>query len=461
MRGVRSWLPNSLRLRLLLTASLVVVLFFLLAIILLDTAFRKTAENAINDQLMAQLYALLSVADLNDRNLLEVSESPAEPRFSVPESGLYAYIFDHQGRLVWKSDSALNVNEIEYRMSKVGEPLFSRWKRPGNSGGFKLDFTVVWELESEAQITYTFLIAESPGRYSRSVSDFRSVLLWWGGVASALLLALLLLLLRWALAPLRRVALEIRQIEGGLQEQITGLYPDEITALTQNINRLIANSQKTLVRYRNSLGNLAHSLKTPLAMMRGMDIHTETRANIAHLVDEQSQRMVDIVEYQLKRATTAGSSSGFTILQCDVWIKKIVSTLKKVYSEKPIRFENNLYDGLSVNMDSADFLEVCGNIADNAAKWCLGIVRIDGTIDDQWVSLSFDDDGSGIPHDMQQKVLSRGVRSDQHMPGQGIGLSVVVEIVESYGGTVDVLSSVLGGARIVVKLPKVSVAPNQ
>ena len=451
---ILSWVSKSLRLRLFLTASLVMVMFAVLAIFVLDAAFKKTAESSVNEQLSAQLYTLLSIAELDKDNLLDIPEAPAEPRFSVPDSGLYAYLFDASGSVIWQSDSALDQEPIYFDTSPVGQHQFSRWQRINKKSGFRLDFTLAWEDDSGIQETYIFTLVETPIRFYKSVREFRSVLIWWGGLASVLLLILQIVILRWALTPLQSVATEIKSIEEGRQEKITGNYPDEIAALTRNLNELIINSQKTLSRYRNSLANLAHSLKTPLAMMRGMDIHNERRESIERLVHEQSKVMTDIVDYQLKRASSAAMSRGFTELLCGPLVQRLVRTLAKVYFEKNISFQIHLDKDLSISMESSDFLEVCGNIMENAAKWCDRVVKVHCIDSTRGVVLVFEDDGPGIPADCEDEVFSRGVRFDEKNPGQGIGLSVVLDIVESYSGSVNASTSHLGGAKITLQIPE-------
>ena len=444
---------TSLRARLVLSASLVLLLFVALAIGVFDTAFRRSAIEAVEQQLSAQLYALLTVAELSENNELILPETLAEPRFSVTHSGLYGFVDDRAGGEIWRSDSAAGIDAPQSKPVATGKFQFEREVDTSGEDQFVLRFGVAWDLGDDDRASYTFVLVESLEQYHLQVASFRESLVIWSIAATVILLVFQLLSLRWSLGPLTRVAGEIERVEQGAQARLSGHYPDEIKRLTHSINTLVESSQRTLERYRNSLGDLAHSLKTPLAVIRGLADTDKSAEEVAPVIRDQSQRMADIVDYQLKRAASAGAGASFRTVAVEPVLIKLRNTLKKVYADKDIRFSIELPPELRLRMDEGDLLEVLGNVLENACKWCAGEIAVRVETSPQGVRVCVDDDGPGVPEDLWDSVFERGIRAEQQLPGQGIGLSVVKDIMASYRGDASVGGGELGGARVILLLP--------
>ena len=220
------------------------------------------------------------------------------------------------------------------------------------------------------------------------------------------------------------------------------------------MNLLIDSERARSERYRQTLGNLAHSLKTPLAAMRAL-VTQGRHGELARKFNEQIDRMDEIVRYQLRKPA-ASSTGGLLLSAIPVAreLDRIVDGLRKVYHDKQPEIVADVTDGLHFRGDKGDFLEVVGNLLDNACKWCERRVRVR-----VWPSssarmlVSVADDGPGIPHSAAEALLQRGSRLDESTPGQGIGLAVVKDIVTSYGGELTIGESDLGGAEFTVTLP--------
>src|SRR4029078_12815171 len=204
----------------------------------------------------------------------------------------------------------------------------------------------------------------------------------------------------------------------------------ELTAVTSNLNALLDGERQRIKRYRDTLGNLAHSRKTPLAVMRQSLGHVD--GTTKHALDAEIDRMTDIIEHQMKRAVTSG---GVLLGQQPVDLAPVVAELRaariKVYGNKDLLFETSIAARAQFIGDRADITELLGNLLDNACKWCRSRVRIVATIDG-WevdsrtaVPVLIDDDGPGIAEADRAKVLQRGGRADEATPGHGIGLSMV------------------------------------
>jgi len=259
-------------------------------------------------------------------------------------------------------------------------------------------------------------------------------------------------ILRWGLRPLRTVTTDLQQIQQGHAERLEGDYPRELAGLTSSLNSLITHSKTVQTRYRNSLDDLAHSPKTPLAILQASqtgkdDDHTGTR------VSEQVERMDEIISHQRQRAAVSGRTTLAKPVALDKVMKRLVRTLDKVYREKQVTTGLELDPGASFYGDEADLTEVLGNLLENAYKYCSGQIRVSVHCEKkaaaaQGLEISIEDDGRGIGPEMIDTVLQRGKRMDETVPGHGIGLSMAREIIDVYGGELEIGSSSLGGALL-------------
>jgi len=253
----------------------------------------------------------------------------------------------------------------------------------------------------------------------------------------------------------------LKKIENGENEELQRNYPRELLAVTDNLNLLIKAERKQQGRYRTTLGDLAHSLKTPLAVIQGSmetlgSVHSESlsvegREQITQ-VEEQVERMNQIVSYQLQRAVKANETTALArrVRIADV-VTRIVDALDKVYADKDIKVNTDVDSQAMFLGDERDLMEILGNLLDNAYKY--GHSNISLTIrtvvtPERQLSIVVEDDGPGIPAEHRDYVLQRGARVDTLARGQGIGLAVVTDIVSSYGGQIEVDNNAAGGARV-------------
>jgi two-component system sensor histidine kinase PhoQ len=302
----------------------------------------------------------------------------------------------------------------------------------------------------------TFTVATDMTSYYAQLRGFRTALLRDFTVVAALLLLALAGLLRWALAPLRRLASQIGAVERGERDKLDENWPDELTGVVANLNTLLSAERMRIARYRDTLGNLAHSLKTPLAVLRAT--FTPGSAG-AEQVDEQVTRMSAIVEHQLRRAATSGGAS---VGQHTVPLLPIVQDLRgallKAHGRKDFALEVAVPASLLFVGDKDDLTEALGNLLDNGAKWCRERVRVTAGFEaaagaSQKLHIVVEDDGPGIAPADRSKVLERGARADEHTPGHGLGLAMVRDMAALYAGRLELGASQLGGARVEFWLP--------
>ena len=450
---------KSLSARLLIAASVVLAAFLGLSGIALDQAFRESELMAVRDRLQAQIYQLLSAAEVGKNGQVTLPEVLPEPRFSTPGSGAYAQVEGAEGNVVWRSRSMLGLRIQFPAAPEPGKAFFAPVKSEDGRPMFALSFAVTWEIGPNTEHRFIFEVAETRSIFASQVSGFRRSL--WGWLVGAALVLLLVqtAILQWGLAPLRQVAREIAEVEAGRRRELAEEYPVELRLLTRNINALIRHSQSHLERYRNALGDLAHSLKTPLAVLRGLLEGNAPEGPLRETLHEQVERMDRTVDYQLQRAAASGRTAMTAPLPVRPVVDKIVRSLQKVYAGKGIAFEVAADSNAEFHGDEGDLMEILGNLTDNACKWARSQVSVAARATKghlggpHGLELVVEDDGPGIPQDMLSQISERGVRADPQAEGHGIGLAVVSEIVEDvYLGTLQIDSGDLGGARVRVAL---------
>jgi two-component system sensor histidine kinase PhoQ len=448
---------QSLRARVLLWVSLALILLFAITIVGLAVIFQRSSELALRDALQVQLLGLIAAAEESEDGELSLPDDPGlDLSLTVPESGVYGVIWDADGVPIWRS------------ASWVGREWFvSQWPIPGeriylaiDEAGFReleaLLMGIRWDFHDGSSLPYTFGIALAREPYLQREAAFRRNLIGWFAVVTATMLIVLTVVLRYALKPLRRLVHEVGEIETGRRQVVTERLPSELTGLARNLNFLIDSERRRSVRYRNTLDDLAHSLKTPLASIRallterGVDDDGKMRA-----LDREVSRMDQRIGYQLQRArATGGTGLGLVPVALGPIVEDIVATLDKVYRDKQVSCELDIEAGARYQGDPGDLNEILGNLIDNAYKYCRKRVLVEVASSVERVEIVIHDDGSGLPAEAADAVIERGARADESVPGQGIGLAVVAEAAELYQGSVRLGSSPLGGTAVRVILPR-------
>lgn len=463
---------RSIRTRVLLAASLALAGFLGFTGMALDRAFRISAESSVRDLLQTQVYGLLAAAELGRDNTLSLPPSLPEPRLSQTNSGLYARVTQASGGTAWKSPSALGVDfgadpEIDSATGIAGgsppppgEYNFGRGVTETGEPVFVFDYSVIWETADDEELPFVFTVAEDLTLYQSRVNAFRRTLWLWLLGSVIVLVIVQLTVLMWLLKPLRNIALEINSVERGARDRLSTDYPEELRSLALNLNALLVNERNQRQRYRDKLDDLAHSLKTPLAVLRNLvdrqrvHVHGDRDSDTLSEVAGQVDRMQDIVSYQLRSA--ASGQGEFSLARpIKPEIEKIVRSLEKAYHERNIDIDLDVAGQCRFRGDVGDFVEIMGNIMDNACKHCRSRVAVaaDQSNKNNELRITVDDDGPGISEAERGRILQRRVRGDSRTEGQGIGLAVVNDIAASYGGTLTIGDAAMGGARVIVCLP--------
>ncbi|KAF3976894.1 MAG: GHKL domain-containing protein [Methylococcales symbiont of Iophon sp. n. MRB-2018] len=444
---------QSLSFRLFISSGFVLTAFFALVAFVMEQGFRESTEQALKETLQVHLYSLLAVAEMTDSGIMKIPRSLREPRFSNPSSGLYAAINQTDNTLVWRSASAIGIDLSPSLLLKPGELIFVK----DSNSRFVLHYSIIWENKKGIENSYVFTVAEDESFVIHQVDGFRLTLRTWLFFIGILLVFIQYFVLRWSLKPLRIIVNDLEEIEAGKKTRLNGYYPFELKGLADNLNALISSERAHLERYRNTLSDLAHSLKTPLAILRGcIDLPTANKET----VNEQIARMDDIVEYQLQKAAAKGQKKLTGKVDIVLIVNKIILSLKKVYSDKQIVFYFSHDERCFIYAEQGDVYEIVGNLLDNASKWCdhqvkISLIQLERDKNKKYsLLLKIEDDGKGIPKHKLDEILQRGVRADENTKGYGIGMAVVNELTVLLDGQLIAgTSKTLGGMKWQVYFP--------
>ena len=448
--------PVSLTRRVLLGATLLLGVFFGFAFVALDEGFGRAAEQALEDLLESQVLGLLTAADPGPQRQLVLPDALPEARFSRPGSGLYAQVTEADGETVWISASATGLRLPAPAPKSPGRILFRSVELDDGTELLSASLRVEWEFDDGSLRDFIFSVSSSLEGYRAQIKRYRKRLGTWFLLLTLIFVAAQLAALRFLLRPLGQAEREVRQVETGERESLSGGYPSELGALAGSVNTLIEGERARTQRFRQSLDNLAHSLKTPLAVMRSQLEGGETGAE---QIQEQLDRMQGIVDYQLRRAASGAATLSRERTRVAPMVGDIVEALKKVYADKSPEIISEVDDDTEFPGERGDLAEILGNLLDNACKWCRRRVKLEvrpiapsGSAR-AGMQIVVEDDGPGMPVAETDRLVQRGARGDEQVPGQGIGLAVVRDLVEPRDGELAISVSTLGGTRIEVRLP--------
>jgi two-component system sensor histidine kinase PhoQ len=260
-------------------------------------------------------------------------------------------------------------------------------------------------------------------------------------ILGALMTLLMSLGFIWNMRPLQRLDKEIKAIESGKKERLSHTYPVELQAITEDLNLLLESQRRQKERYRTSLSDLAHALKTPLAILKSSPMADDNDAQ------EQLDRINSMIEHQLKRAATGGTDTWKKTTSVAPVLESILNAMKKVYHYKAIDFQSDCGPDINFLGDKTDLMEILGNLIDNACKACRSLVHVNVSYHKNTLNIEISDDGPGIEPSARKELLRRGTRLDTYESGHGVGLAIVADLVNDYQGIIKIDSAPIGGAQ--------------
>ena len=418
---------SSISRRLLLAMSLSMPILLGLTGLAIDRAYHSSLLKAEENRLKAQFFSLLGAVEWNGDGF-DASDRLKEPRFWQFRSGLYADIQGLDGTPYWQSLSAdtlqLPSMPPTALSQRFGQELF------GESLIDQLPFLyyryyALWETDNGREIPIRFSIYSTKQGMMNELGQFRRQLVLWLSMVALLSLALVTALQFWGLKPLRKLARELQYLERGDTQRLSDNYPEELSGITRNLNQLLEKERRQRERYRNTLGDLAHSLKTPLAVLQNDQLDARSRR-------EQLSRMDDIIRHQLRRAVSGSTGKLGQKTPLLPVLQRLRNTLLKVYHAKNLEIQLKIDGSSSVAVEEDDLLELLGNLLDNACKACQHRVTLSTSAPSpNCLQLCIDDDGKGLQASEIEALMDRGRRGDQYGPGHGLGLAIVRDIADS------------------------------
>nr|WP_274533399.1 ATP-binding protein [Fulvimarina pelagi] len=424
--------------------------------ILISALYRQAAEDGFSALLEAQLFNLINSVSINDAGYLSGSPNLGDLKYVQPQSGWYWEIVpvsqDLRGRL---SSSSLGYSSIPSEpVQQV--PFEFDYQRTYSKPGLNDEELQILETEvvlDDSNRAARFRVMGNKSELKQEISAFdRRLALYLAivGLGSVIINAGVILL---ALRPLRTVRQALAKVRAGHAEKLEGTFPVEIAPLADEMNALVANNRRIVERARTQVGNLAHSLKTPIAVL--VNEADRIGGSSGRIVKDQGARMREQVQHYLDRARVAAQSES-VVYRTPVLpvLERLARVIDKLNPGLDIVFDRKSAADLVFAGERQDYEEIVGNLLENASKWAKGRVSLACRIAGEGAFETIvEDDGPGLSEGERKRAVKRGQRFDETTPGSGLGLAIVSDTAKEYQGSVRLEDSKLGGLAVIVVLP--------
>lgn len=417
---------------------------------LLSELYSRALDTSLGETLDFQIESLVGLALENGPDQTQGS-ALGDPRFTRPASGWY-----------WQIAPADNGASVSFSTSLVGTALPNSGPGPTLGGRKSSDVLdaygtrvrVISRRIAIAGTSYDFTVTGNLDEIYALVDAFRGQTIVVLGAVGAMLAVMSALVARFALRPVTKLREALESVREGEAQNVTGTYPAELAPLAEEINELLRSNTEIIERARNQVGNLAHGLKTPLAVLRNEA--AGKRTPLARIVLSESQKMGEIVATYLDRARLAARTAvvGKRMDTTEI-LSRLVRVMGKIHPDREVALNLPPSGVPWFRGEESDFEEMTGNLIDNACKWANSKVRVSAGTGAQGTMLEIrvEDDGPGLTKEEREAVTRRGVRLDEKTPGSGLGLDIVIELASVYGGSLALGCADLGGLSAVLTLP--------
>ncbi len=416
--------------------------------------FAVNVEQRVHDGLTATMTRLIAAIDPDDLTN-SLTQPLRDPRYETPFGGLYWQVSN-----ITDGDVVRSRSLWDYELTAVapddGAPQFLVLDGPDNQTLTALAQQIRFPTASGATQPYLAVVAEDRASLSASVYRFGSALAIALGILGIVLAGAAWLQVRLGLRPLGAIRAGIERIRNRSEERLTGDFPSEVQPLINEVNDLLRSQEAAIEFARARAADLAHGLKTPLSVLATTSSGLRSRGEeeTADLVDELTADMVDKIDYQLRlsrlRLRTRAEHYSASITEA---LDKAIGVLKRTRAGEELRWDVKVEDGLAVDLDSRDLIELVGVILENAAKWARTQVTVRAARRDAMAAITIEDDGPGLPADPHEAIAKRGVRLDESKSGSGLGLAIAREIVGLNHGAIDFKTGANGGLCVELTLP--------
>ncbi|HBO22791.1 MAG TPA: two-component system sensor histidine kinase PhoQ [Providencia sp.] len=465
--------PLSLRARFLCATSAVILALTLSYGIVAILGYLISFDKTTYTLLRSQSNLIYSLAQWQNNKI----DIRVPPNFTLNNPTL-VIIYDDHGQVLWRQRDVPNVEQLihqdwlrkeglyeidtdikETRQLLYNNPEYNTKLNDMNNDDEPLTHSVSVNQYSESEHLppLTIVVVDT---LPQDLQKTGLVWEWFGYVLLAnliLVIPLLWLAAYWSLRPIKSLVSQISGLEKGERETLDENPPAELRGLVRNLNILLTNERKRYSKYRTTLSDLTHSLKTPLAVIQSTLrlLRSGKQMNIEQaepIMLEQIGRISQQVGYYLHRASMQGDENLILreISSVPSIIDSLASALHKVYLHKGVSITVDISPEITWLGQPNDFMEVMGNVMENACKYCLEFVEVTAAVGQDSLTITVDDDGPGVPENKRNVIFIRGQRADTLRPGQGLGLSIAVDIIDQYDGEISIIDSPLGGARVIV-----------
>jgi len=437
---------KTLTFRLVALSSLWIVPAMAMSAVIIYWSYHGHLLEHLDQHALGHLKELVNASRFGADGGYKLERVPGDPRFQIPESGWYWQI--RKGEQVLARSPSLGSHTLEIGDVPFGETVVV----PHAMGKGKSVRAQVLRFEAVGDEPITF-ITTVPGEMI--VADVRNFGMHIAGSFAVLAAGLLLALIfqvRSGLKPLRRIGEEIGEIRSGRRHLLGNDFPLEVQPLANELNNFIEHNTVVLTRARNQLGDLAHAVKNPLTVIKNEA--SRLREDTRSILLDQSRLIRASIEHHLSRARSFGRADALG-KHADVGkvVDDLLLVMRHTFKSRNLEFDVSLGEQCHFRGDSQDLEDMVGNLLDNACKWALTKVCLQCTCRDRRMTLIVEDDGPGIPKELVPRALSRGWKQDESIPGHGLGLAIVNDLAELYGGKLKLGKSRFGGLRAELELP--------
>jgi len=442
--------PRSIAFRLVASSALWVIFTLVITEVVLAGLFRNHVERSFDNTLNVHMEELLAFSAVDEAGRVIMKRHPSDPQFVRPLSGWYWELRTGEGDV--ERSRSLWDQRLDVPIAELGEKP-NAFSTIGPHGKpirvMTRTFTV-----PDGDKPFTIIVAGPAEAIETAVQEFVSTLVFALMMLGVGLITAVIVQVRYGLWPLKHMRDTLADIRAGRTVRLTGEFASEIKPLADELNALLSHNAEVITRARSQAGDLAHALKTPLAVLTNEAdrLSGESRDTII----EQSALMAGQIDRHLSRARVAGAH-GVLGARTDVHaaVEGLCRTLRRIYEERQIEISMNGTEGVAFRGDRQDLEEMLGNLIDNACKWARRQVQVHAEVDkaSNTFILEVIDDGPGIPDVSMKEVLRRGQRLDESIPGSGLGLSIACDIAELYKGSLTLGASSSGGLSARLSLP--------
>lgn len=445
-------MPNTLAARLFILSSIMALIGIGIVAFVITADFRRNAEEQLGEVLVANVFNLMGTVEVDNKGQLMGFPELGDARYSLFDSGWYWSVEKVGSESERISSSSLVRRSITVPDDAEFDATFQRFFETEDQTGKLLLGLEAKVFLGEGDDLYSFRITANKNSIDQEIASFRNRIALILSVFALSIVMATYLAVKFSLRPISTATEMLGEIRAGNAKRIEGEYPDEIQPLITETNALISSNNTIVERARTQVGNLAHSLKTPLAVMQNevLMIKGERRK----LFEEQMQTMRQQVQVYLDRSRiSARTSTSIANSPVIPTLEKLTQVISKLNPRIDMGFDYDDDINLIFEGEEHDLQEIFGNLIENACKYATMQVLVNAALVDDKLEITVEDDGSGMSEQDIEMAKKRGGRIDEGKTGWGLGLSIVHDIVDEYEGEFELGKSELGGLHAKIILP--------